>query len=84
MPVASVIQEGVRTSRDLVADVASRAPDQPVAVLRAAAFWLAVVLPAAYLPIAALPATRGDPLLPGLLVVHALCVALGYDHSPGG
>lgn len=54
-----------------------------VALLRTAAFWLAVLLPVAY-PVA-LVADVGAPLvtLPPLLAGHAAAVALGHGHQPG-
>ena len=51
--------------------------------LQAVAFWIAVVLPLAYLPV-----LYGAISLPGLeslfvlLVVHVGCVIVGHDHSP--
>ena len=51
--------------------------------LRAVAFWIAVVLPLAYLPV-----LYGAISLPGLeslfvlLVVHVGCVIVGHNHTP--
>lgn len=51
-----------------------------MAVVRTAAFWLAVALPVAY-PLALLTALE---TLPVLLAGHAAAVALGHGHQPGG
>ena len=51
--------------------------------LRALAFWIAVMLPLAYLPV-----LYGAISLPGLesllalLIVHVVSVIVGHDHSP--
>ena len=50
-----------------------------VAALRTVAFWVAVVLPAAY---PAALAVRPEAL-PALLAGHAVAVALGHGHRPG-
>ncbi len=82
MPDSSPIHRELRRSRERLGDAASRVPDRPHAVLEAGAFWLAVALPVAYLPIVALPAVDGSEFVPGLLAVHALCIALGSDYTP--
>ncbi|WP_139173644.1 hypothetical protein [Natrialba sp. SSL1] len=55
------------------------------------AFWIAVVLPAAYLPVLVGPSLLSIPTptatdqslaLLGLLVLHGLCIVLGHEHRP--
>ncbi|WP_226011677.1 hypothetical protein [Halomicrobium salinisoli] len=82
MPDSSPIHRELRRSRARLGAVVSRVPDRPHAVLEAGAFWLAVALPAAYLPVVAVPAVGGSEFVPGLLALHALCVVLGSDHTP--
>ncbi|ELY99176.1 hypothetical protein [Natrialba asiatica] len=69
-----------------------RLQETAVAGVRAIAFWIAVVLPAAYLPVLStllLPvAPTAVPLDPffalvALLAVHGSCVLLGHEHAPG-
>lgn len=72
--------------------VGKRLQETAVAGVRAIAFWIAVVLPVAYLPVlstllfpvfpAAVPL---DPFfeLVALLAVHGSCVLLGHEHAPG-
>jgi hypothetical protein len=47
-------------------------------LVRSVAFWLAVLLPAAY-PVALVVALEA---LPALLVSHTVAVALGHGHRP--
>ncbi|ELY88940.1 hypothetical protein [Natrialba taiwanensis] len=72
--------------------VGKRLQETAVAGVRAIAFWIAVVLPVAYLPVlstllfpfspAAVPL---DPFfaLVILIAIHGSCVVLGHEHTPG-
>ncbi|ELY94345.1 hypothetical protein C482_18592 [Natrialba chahannaoensis JCM 10990] len=74
-----------------IADLLRRAAAGLRTGVRTLAFWIAVVLPAAYLPVLIGPsllsistptATHQSLALLGLLVLHGLCIVLGHEHSP--
>lgn len=67
----------MRKSLQTVSTVAQRPLRQGV---RGSAFWAAVVLPLAYLPILAGELSM-MPALPMLLVGHAVCLLLGHGWS---
>lgn len=52
--------------------------------LRAAAFWSAVVLPVAYLPMVAdgFDGGREVALFVTLLAAHTVALSVGHDHDP--
>lgn len=53
-----------------------------VAPIRALAFWTAVLLPLAYLPLLAGGLTGAETsVLAALLVANALALAVGHDHA---
>ncbi|WP_225332873.1 hypothetical protein [Halomicrobium urmianum] len=82
MPDSSALYRELSRSREWLGNAASRVSDRPHAALEAGAFWLAIALPIAYLPIVIVPAVGGSQFVPALLAVHALCVVLGSDHTP--
>jgi len=59
--------------------------DRLVGSVRAAAFWLAVVLPLAYLPVLATfeGGTADFLLVGGLGALHVFALSLGHDHRRG-
>lgn len=72
--------------------VGKRLQETAVAGVRAIAFWIAVVLPVAYLPVVAVlslsmvPPTvhlGPDLALVALLAIHGSCVVIGHEHTPG-
>jgi|GEM_PF-3412878 len=52
-------------------------------VLRATAFWLAVVLPAVYLPLLLVESAWALSLVTAMLAVHILAVLAGSEYEPG-
>jgi hypothetical protein len=74
-------QRGVTRSRAAVNRL-RQFPAYTTVALRATAFWLAVVLPAVYLPLLALETTWSVSLLAVLLGVHILTVPAGFDYGP--
>ncbi len=47
------------------------------------AFWVAVVLPLAYIPILSSPVEKSELLaLTALIGVHVVCLLAGHDYSP--
>ncbi|ELZ07412.1 hypothetical protein [Natrialba aegyptia] len=72
--------------------VGKRLQETAVAGVRAIAFWIAVVLPVAYLPVLStlllprsLTVVPLDPFLAlvASLGIHGSCVLLGHEHAPG-
>ena len=54
-----------------------------VSGLRRLAFWAAVVLPLAYLPLLSNPVDGQQLLvLVALVAVNVVCLLVGHDHSP--
>ncbi|ELZ71185.1 hypothetical protein C5B91_06210 [Haloferax sp. Atlit-10N] len=52
------------------------------APLETVAFWSAVALPLAYLPVLSGGLSTGElPLFAGLIAVHAVALVLGRDHG---
>jgi len=67
------------TARAVVGALAARL----AAATRAVAFWAAIVLPLAYLPLLYGGIDgRGVAVFAGLLAVNAVCLHLGADYSP--
>lgn len=55
-----------------------------VAGLRALAFWVAVVLPLAYLPMLyEVGITPSATTLVGLVAIHVVAIVVGHGHTPG-
>jgi hypothetical protein len=51
--------------------------------LKRLAFWAAVVLPLAYLPLLSSPIdTQQSLVLIGLVAVNVVCLLVGHDYSP--
>jgi len=75
------IQRGVTRSRAAVNRL-RQLPTYATVALRATAFWLAVVLPAVYLPLLVLETTWSVSVVTVLLVVHILTVLAGADYDP--
>ncbi|WP_340098715.1 hypothetical protein [Salinibaculum salinum] len=54
-----------------------------VGVLRRVAFWTAVVLPLAYLPLLSSPVDDTELLVfVALVAVNVVCLLVGHDYSP--
>lgn len=79
--VHTTIQRGIALARVAVI-TARRVPRRTAGVLRAGAFWLAIVLPIVYLPLLFVDAAWAVALVMGLLVVHILSVLVGNGHRP--
>ena len=63
--------------------LALRVREPLVGGLRRLAFWLAIVLPVAYLPLlAAGIGGRSGLLLAALLAVNLCCLLLGHEYAP--
>lgn len=75
------IQWGVTRSRAVIHRL-RQLPDYVGLVLRATAFWLAVVLPAVYLPLLFVESTWSTSIVSVLLVVHILTVLGGAEYEP--
>lgn len=58
-----------------------RLPRLVTTALRAIAFWAAVVLPLAYVP--ALVDLASTELFLAIIPVHALCLFVGHEYTPG-
>lgn len=57
--------------------------DSLVGALKRLAFWAAVVLPLAYLPLLSSPVdTEQTLVLLGLVAVNVVCLLIGHDYSP--
>jgi len=69
----------VRLPTSLNGTIQERARRLTLGGVRAAAFWAAVLLPLAYLPVAYL--TTGSGALLALLTLHIVCVVLGHEHN---
>ncbi|MFC6787246.1 hypothetical protein ACFQFH_15655 [Halobaculum halobium] len=64
------------------ADHATATLDRTARLCETAAFWLAALLPLAYLPALASSAASTRPLLvAGLIVAHATALVLGRGHA---
>lgn len=51
--------------------------------VRATAFWAAVLLPIAYVPVVTGAAGGSADLFLALLALHVACMVVGHEHSPG-
>ncbi|MFC7203534.1 hypothetical protein ACFQJC_08415 [Haloferax namakaokahaiae] len=70
---------GVPSTTDSLASALSRTALAPVQVV---AFWSAIALPLAYLPLLAGGLETGElSLFVGLLAVHAAALVIGRDHA---
>jgi len=78
----TTIERGVSRSRAAIGRL-RRLPALVGTVLRATAFWLAVVLPAIYLPLLLVERAWAITLVSTMLVVHILAVVVGSGHEPG-
>jgi hypothetical protein len=74
---------GIPSTTDSIAlDVASTVSRAAFEPLKTIAFWSAIALPLAYLPLLANGLGTADvPLFVGLLAVHATALVLGRDHG---
>ncbi|PSP92654.1 hypothetical protein BRC91_12485 [Halobacteriales archaeon QS_4_62_28] len=77
----NTIQRCVSLSRVVVRRL-RRLPNGAATVLRAAAFWLAIVLPAVYFPLLFVEGPATTVAVSGLLVVHIVSVLVGSTHDP--
>lgn len=58
-------------------------PGGPAGLVRRLAFWLAIVLPAAYGPLFVTGLDdRTGAVLAGLACLNLLCLVVGHDYSP--
>lgn len=63
--------------------VVSYAHQLLASTVRGAAFWTAAVLPLAYVPFAVdLGPSTSTQLFLGLVALHAVCLAVGHEHTP--
>ncbi|KTG30885.1 hypothetical protein AUR66_05770 [Haloferax profundi] len=74
---------GIPSTTDSIAlDFASTVGRLAYQPIEAVAFWSAVALPIAYLPLLANGLTSADvPLFVGLLALHATALVLGRGHA---
>jgi len=78
----TTIQRSVSRSRAAVGRL-RRLPALVGTVLRAVAFWLAVVLPIVYLPLLFVEAVWATSIVSAMLVVHVAAVLVGSKYEPG-
>ncbi|ELZ60824.1 hypothetical protein G3A49_10900 [Haloferax volcanii] len=74
---------GIPSTNDSIAlDFASTVGRLAYAPLETVAFWSAVALPLAYLPVLSGGLSTGElPLFAGLIALHAVALVLGRDHG---
>lgn len=78
----TTIQRSISRSRTAIGRL-RRLPALVRTVLRATAFWLAVVLPAVYLPLLLVESAWAISLVTTMLAVHLLAVLAGAEYEPG-
>ncbi len=61
----------------------SQSATAALGVLRGLSFWLAIGLPASYLPVLAItPEGHTGTVLMGLIAVNFVCLLVGHEHTP--
>lgn len=77
----TTLQRGMVLARAALT-AAREVPRRTGDIVRAVAFWLAIALPALYLPFLFVETAWAVALVSVLLVVHILAVLVGSGHEP--